>query len=40
MDKHYADTVRLLLSIAPEVYGNNIFAMKAMPGCGMNWRYG
>ncbi|MBK9427184.1 MAG: nucleotidyl transferase AbiEii/AbiGii toxin family protein [Gammaproteobacteria bacterium] len=28
MDKHYADTVRLLLNIAPEVFNNDIFAMK------------
>ena len=25
MDKHYADTVRLLLDIAPEVFVNDIF---------------
>lgn len=28
MDKHYADTVRLLLNITPEVFANDIFAMK------------
>ena len=28
MDKHFADTVRLLLDIAPEVFANDIFAMK------------
>ncbi|MCL2830365.1 MAG: nucleotidyl transferase AbiEii/AbiGii toxin family protein [Betaproteobacteria bacterium] len=28
MDKSYADTVRLLLSVAPEVFANEIFAMK------------
>ncbi len=28
MDKHYADTVRLLLDIAPYVFDNDIFAMK------------
>lgn len=28
MDKHYADTVRLLLNIAPDVFNNDIFAMK------------
>jgi len=28
MDKAYADTVRLLLAIAPEVFANDIFAMK------------
>jgi predicted nucleotidyltransferase component of viral defense system len=28
MDKQYADTVRLLLNIAPEVFNNDIFAMK------------
>ncbi|HHX82685.1 MAG TPA: nucleotidyl transferase AbiEii/AbiGii toxin family protein [Pseudomonadaceae bacterium] len=28
MDKHYADTVRLLLTIAPDVFANDIFAMK------------
>ncbi|HCT3651767.1 TPA: nucleotidyl transferase AbiEii/AbiGii toxin family protein [Pseudomonas aeruginosa] len=28
MDKTYADTVRLLLAIAPEVFANDIFAMK------------
>ena len=28
MDKQYADTVRLLLNVAPEVFNNNIFAMK------------
>jgi Nucleotidyl transferase AbiEii toxin, Type IV TA system len=28
MDKIYADTVRLLLKVAPEVFASNIFAMK------------
>ncbi|RQO56530.1 hypothetical protein DBV14_10465 [Variovorax sp. KBW07] len=28
MDRTYADTVRLLLSIAPDVFANDIFAMK------------
>lgn len=28
MDKAYADTVRLLLAVAPDVFGNNVFAMK------------
>ena len=28
MDKGYADTVRLLLTVAPEVLANDIFAMK------------
>jgi predicted nucleotidyltransferase component of viral defense system len=28
MDKAYADTVRLLLTVAPEVFANEIFAMK------------
>jgi len=28
MDKTYADTVRLLLTVAPEVFANDIFAMK------------
>ncbi|WP_455650785.1 nucleotidyl transferase AbiEii/AbiGii toxin family protein [Pectobacterium actinidiae] len=28
MDRHYADTVRLLLAIAPDVFDNTIFAMK------------
>jgi predicted nucleotidyltransferase component of viral defense system len=28
MDKHYADTVRLLLAITPEVFANDIFALK------------
>ncbi len=28
MDRHYADTVRLLLTIAPDVFVNTIFAMK------------
>ena len=28
MDKSYADTVRLLLTVAPEVFANDIFAMK------------
>lgn len=28
MDKVYADTVRLLLSVAPDVFANDIFAMK------------
>ncbi len=28
MDKSYADTVRLLLSITPDVFANDIFAMK------------
>jgi len=28
MDKFYADTVRLLLQVAPEIFANTIFAMK------------
>ncbi|MBI2307119.1 MAG: nucleotidyl transferase AbiEii/AbiGii toxin family protein [Rhodocyclales bacterium] len=28
MDRSYADTVRLLLAVAPEVFANDIFAMK------------
>lgn len=28
MDKFYADTVRLLLQVAPEIFAKNIFAMK------------
>lgn len=28
MDRHYADTVRLLLAIAPDVFDNTVFAMK------------
>lgn len=28
MDKTYADTVRLLLAVAPEVFANDIFVMK------------
>ena len=28
MDKTYADTVRLLLAAAPDVFANDIFAMK------------
>ncbi len=28
MDRAYADTVRLLLQVAPDVFDNNIFAMK------------
>lgn len=28
MDRHYADTVRLLLDVAPAVFDNDIFAMK------------
>ncbi len=28
MDKSYADTVRLLLDVTPEVFANEIFAMK------------
>lgn len=28
MDKNYADTVRLLLAVAPDVFANDIFAMK------------
>lgn len=28
MDKAYADAVRLLLAAAPEVFANDIFAMK------------
>src|SRR3546814_9600006 len=28
MDKTYADTVRLLLAVAPDVLANDIFAMK------------
>ena len=30
MDKGYADTLRLLLSVAPEVFANDIFAMTAL----------
>ena len=28
MDKTYADTVRLLLAVVPDVFANDIFAMK------------
>ena len=28
MDKTYADTVRLLLAVSPDVFANDIFAMK------------
>jgi predicted nucleotidyltransferase component of viral defense system len=28
MDKRYADTVRLLLAVAPEVFANDLFALK------------
>ena len=28
MDKTYADTVRLLLAVAPDVFANDIFSMK------------
>ena len=28
MDKTYAETVRLLLAVAPDVFANDIFAMK------------
>jgi len=28
MDKAYADTVRLLLSVAPDVFASDVFAMK------------
>src|SRR5260370_32182082 len=28
MDKTYADTVRLLLAVAPDVFANDIFVMK------------
>lgn len=28
MDKRYADTVRLLLTVVPDVFANDIFAMK------------
>ncbi|MDT4868879.1 hypothetical protein FQZ97_1038690 [compost metagenome] len=28
MDKGYADTVRLLLAVAPAVFANDLFAMK------------
>lgn len=34
MDKTYADTVRLLLSVAPDVFANDIFALKG--GTGIN----
>jgi hypothetical protein len=34
MDKAYADTVRLLLQVAPDVFANEIFAMKG--GTGIN----
>lgn len=37
MDKSYADTVRLLLTIAPEVFANDIFAMKG--GTAMLWLF-
>ena len=30
MDKGYADTVRLLLTVAPEVFANDIFAMRGL----------
>lgn len=29
MDKFYADTVRLLLAVTPEVFANDVFALKA-----------
>jgi len=32
MDKVYADTVRLLLAIAPDVFRNDIFALKGRHG--------
>lgn len=35
MDRTYADTVRLLLAVAPEVFANDIFAMKG--GTAINW---
>ena len=28
MDRAYADTVRLLLTVAPEVFANDLFGMK------------
>lgn len=28
MDRTYADTVRLLLAIVPDVFANDVFAMK------------
>ncbi|WP_075257966.1 nucleotidyl transferase AbiEii/AbiGii toxin family protein [Herbaspirillum camelliae] len=34
MDKTYADTVRLLLTVAPDVFANDIFALKG--GTGIN----
>lgn len=34
MDKSYADTVRLLLTVAPDVFANDIFAIKG--GTGIN----
>lgn len=34
MDKTYADTVRLLLTVAPDVFANDIFAIKG--GTGIN----
>ena len=34
MDKTYADTVRLLLAVAPDVFANDIFALKG--GTGIN----
>ncbi len=34
MDKGYADTVRLLLTVAPEVFANDIFAMKGGADAG------
>jgi len=40
MDKTYADTVRLLLAVVPDVFANDIFAMKGglhrKQGSGLN----
>ena len=30
MDKSYADPVRLLLAVTPEVFANEVFAMKGI----------
>lgn len=35
MDKRYTDTFRLLLSVAPDVFANDIFAIKGGPAINL-----
>lgn len=38
MDKHYADTVRLLLAIAPDVFANDISNVARCRSATPDWR--